>query len=304
MTARQIEAFRFIILDGSLTAAALSLGVSQPAISRMIKDLTEDVGFTLFDRYKGMLKPTQKALMLFQEVERSFIALNQIQQEAAHIAQMTSGRLKVAAMPSLGSSLIPNIVDQFLANNPKVSLTVEVHSSPMIVNLLMEQQVDIGFVQANAVPAHNTPDSRISFTIPCVMAFHRSHRFNKKDRIDLIDLEGEPIIELSNQSSINLQIDNQCKKAGVKFIKKLQVSWFDLACKLVARNHGIAIVDLLSAHTFQHKDFEFRELNFSISYKIQMMYPPVSKPNTLINEFIGVLINQMPEQVIVNHHGD
>lgn len=304
MTPRQIEAFREAILHGSLTAAALTLGVSQPAISRMIKDLSDNVGFTLFERHKGMMKPTQKALMLFQEVERSFIALNQIQQEASHIAQMTSGRLKVAAMPSLGSSVIPNIVDQFLANNPKVSLTVEVHSSPMIVNLLMEQQVDIGFVQANSVPAHNTPESRLSLTIPCVMAFHRSHRFKEKDRIDLADLEGESIIELSNQSAINLQVNKQCKKAGVKFIKKLQVSWFNLACKLVARNHGIAIVDLLSARSFQDNDFEFRELNFSVGYKVQMMYPPVSTPNSLINEFIRELINQLPEQVIINHHED
>tara|TARA_R110000764_G_scaffold53725_1_gene117006 strand:+ start:10363 stop:11277 length:915 start_codon:yes stop_codon:yes gene_type:complete len=299
MTPRQIEAFREVVLHGSLTAAALTLNISQPAISRMVKDMTVEAGFVLFERHKGRMKPTNSAMMLFQEVERSFVGLDQIRQAAVQIQQLETGRLRVAAMPVLGSSLLPEVIDRFLTFNPKVAFHIEVHSSPMIVQLLREQQVDIGFVQADVVPLYVAPQRRIRFKAPCVCAFHRDHPFSKLEIISLDDLDGESVIELNKQSIINKKINSLCNSHGINIGRRIQVSWFQLACDLVSKGHGIAIVDLLSASYYQDPNFVYLPLRFPISYEFHLMYPPISSPTFLATQFVDEFISLMPDSVSI-----
>ena len=75
---RGLQAFRSTMLTGSVSAAAGSMNLSQPAVSRLLKDLEQTVGFRLFDRIQGRLRPTPEALLLFEEVQRSFIGLDRI----------------------------------------------------------------------------------------------------------------------------------------------------------------------------------------------------------------------------------
>src|SRR5665213_3364032 len=69
---RQIEAFRAVIESGSMSAAARTLGISQPNISRFIAQLEASTGLKLFDRGAGKISPTEDAITFYHEVERSF----------------------------------------------------------------------------------------------------------------------------------------------------------------------------------------------------------------------------------------
>src|ERR687897_862256 len=70
---RQIEAFRAVVLTGGVSAAASLINVTQPAVSRMIRDLQQDLGLVLFERRGTGLVPTSEALSLYAEVERAFM---------------------------------------------------------------------------------------------------------------------------------------------------------------------------------------------------------------------------------------
>ena len=67
LSVRQIEAFRAVMLTRSMTRAAASLSISQPAVSRLIADLEYEIGFSLFRRRKGGLEPSADARALFAE---------------------------------------------------------------------------------------------------------------------------------------------------------------------------------------------------------------------------------------------
>ena len=79
---RQLEAFHAVVVNGSVTHAAESLRISQPATSRLIASLEETVGFPLFKRVASGLRPTPEAGYLFDEVEKALSNLN-------HISRMT-----------------------------------------------------------------------------------------------------------------------------------------------------------------------------------------------------------------------
>ena len=85
MNLRQLEAFRAVILGQTVTRAAEMLCISQPAATRLIASLEEDIGFSLFDRIKGRLQPTPEAMTLYQEVQRSLLGVERIARTAQDI---------------------------------------------------------------------------------------------------------------------------------------------------------------------------------------------------------------------------
>ena len=78
LNTRQIEAFRAVMLTGSMTIAAEFLRVTQPAVSRLVKDLEKHLKFRLFRRQGNRLIPTHEATILFAEVDRFYVGLDRI----------------------------------------------------------------------------------------------------------------------------------------------------------------------------------------------------------------------------------
>ena len=101
MSLRHIEAFRAVMMTGSMTAAARRVHTSQPHVSRLIAQLEAITQFPLFDRNGSRLTPTQDGSRFFQEVEKTFIGLAGLESAAASIRSFSASRLSVAAMPRL-----------------------------------------------------------------------------------------------------------------------------------------------------------------------------------------------------------
>ena len=101
---RQIEAFRAVVLTGGVGAAASLINVTQPAVSRLIRDLQSHLGLVLFERRGTGLVPTSEALSLYAEVERAFVGLERIEQMATELRTRRAGFLRIAALPALANA--------------------------------------------------------------------------------------------------------------------------------------------------------------------------------------------------------
>ena len=105
MNLRQIEAFRAVIVAGTVTRAGEMLRVSQPAVSRLIADLERSIGFALFERRRGRLLPTTEARYFHREIEKAYVGLDHLTKAAEAIRNLQGGQLRVAAMPAFAESL-------------------------------------------------------------------------------------------------------------------------------------------------------------------------------------------------------
>ena len=85
INSRQVEAFRATMLTGSVTEAAALMTVTQPAVSRLLRDLQALLKMELFERRGTGLVPTAAAMALYTEVERSFVGLERITAAAEEI---------------------------------------------------------------------------------------------------------------------------------------------------------------------------------------------------------------------------
>ena len=113
MNLRQVEAFRALMETNSVTKAGKLLFITQPAVSRLIADFEDTVGFCLFERRKGRLYPTEEGKLLYKEVEKAFIGLKQIAQTAQSIKSLARGSLRIVAIPAMVTSFLPSVVSAF-----------------------------------------------------------------------------------------------------------------------------------------------------------------------------------------------
>ena len=133
MNLRQLDAFRAVMMTGSVTNAADYLHLSQPAVSRLIGDLERSVGFSLFIRAKGSpLVPTPEAESLYSEVERTFAGMDALRRAADDIKSFRSGNLRIACLPALAMGFMPAVIEAFRAEHPTVTIQLQTRSSSTV----------------------------------------------------------------------------------------------------------------------------------------------------------------------------
>ena len=158
INSRQVEAFRATMLTGSVTEAAALMTVTQPAVSRLLRDLQALLKMELFERRGTGLVPTAAAMALYTEVERSFVGLERITAAAEEIRGRRTGSLRIAALPALSNGYLPRLAGHFLKERPNLNLAFFGVISPIVVDWVLNNQCDVGFAE---VPiAHSGLPSR------------------------------------------------------------------------------------------------------------------------------------------------
>src|SRR5262245_3427845 len=114
MNLRQIEAFRALMLSGTVQGAADLMRISQPAVSRLLGELERSSGLALFDRARRRLRPRPEAHLFFREVQQAFAGLDRLRQKAHDIRAFGLGELRVATVPALAVGFIPQVCQAFL----------------------------------------------------------------------------------------------------------------------------------------------------------------------------------------------
>ncbi len=94
LNVRQLEAFRAVMLSGSMTGGGRLMSISQPAVTRLIRDLEAELKLSLFRREGTHIEPTREGKELFREVSRHFVSTERIREAADAIREFNGGQLR------------------------------------------------------------------------------------------------------------------------------------------------------------------------------------------------------------------
>lgn len=139
---RHLDTFSAIARELSLKRAADQLNLTQPAISRTLKELEEIVGTTLMDRSRAGVRLTPQGEVFLQFAEQSTAALRQGLRSLRN-DKATAGRLRIGALPSVASGLVVQAVKRFLATNKDVVLHIEEGSHAALTGRLRSGALDL-----------------------------------------------------------------------------------------------------------------------------------------------------------------
>jgi len=117
---RQLECFRAVARLGSITAAASALHLSQPAVTKNIHSLEQELGLVLFDRHGRRIVLNASGQQLLPLIEQLLQQRDTLLSEAARCAQQSTIRLSVRA----GSAFVPQIVRSFHEAHPHCSISI------------------------------------------------------------------------------------------------------------------------------------------------------------------------------------
>lgn len=278
-----IEAFRSVMLVGTVVGAARLMNVTQPGVSRSIALLELRIGYKLFERQGRRLIPTPEGEALYREVEPLYGNLERIAQVAQDIGQQRAGALRIATLPAFSQSVMPRTIARFLASRPEVSVFVQSLPSRQIADMVATRQFDVAVIEL--------PLSRPSISVeplepvPLVAVMPSKHPLAKKRRVSLRELHGERMILLSQHSYVRYQIEEAFSQLGVSPKVVMETPTSVIACALAAAGAGITLVAQLAAEAFAGPDVVIRPIVEPLTSRYAVIFPYPGKRLALAETF-------------------
>lgn len=271
LTHRQIEVFRTVMQTGQVTRAAERLHTSQPTVSRELARLEQVTGLHLFDRVRGRLQPTARALALLEEVELSYVGLERIAATAVGLRSWAQGRLQVACLPALAHALLPDGLKRLAAQVPDAAVGLTPLDSPQLEAALSDQRFDLGLSERlEAPPACSLEHLLVADEVAVLPA---GHPLAGRSRLSAEDFEGEAFISLAPGDPYRQLVDEWFAMAGVSRVLRLETASAVSVCALVEQGLGVGVVNPLTALAMHGPRLLVRPLAVSIPFRVSLMRP-------------------------------
>ena len=281
---RQLEALMAVIDNGSLTNAAAELNVSQPAVSRLLADLGNNLGFSLFDRQNGRLVPSQEIIFLQPDIRRVLELMQQISDVSRDLTKRRAGHLRIVCLPGFATSHLPNVVANFLERRPGVSITIEPDRPERILEWMIGEQYDFGITDDFA--GHPAVEST-SLDIRTVCVFPQGHSLERLKIITPSNLANENIIHTKRNSEFFIGLLKAFQTARVEFNSRVETRQFTAACELVCKGTGVAVVSELDATKYINQGLQFRPFKPVMPHQISLVRPITKQPSMVALEFMA-----------------
>lgn len=240
MNIRQLEAFHVVMETGSVTLAGERLGISQSAVSKLLKSCGDSCGFKLFTRSGGRMLPTSDARLLAHEVERLFSGTDRIRQLARAVRDRAWGQVTVAAPAALSARFLALALGPMMTEDNDIQVTLVSQSSPRIAELVAAQQIDVGLSVQPFDHPQVASESVMRFAMNC--ALPAGHRLADREVISIEDLRNERFIGLARDDCSIMTIDRAFQLQGVQKQTHVLVPMSETACDFVASGAGVSIV--------------------------------------------------------------
>lgn len=246
MRLRQIEVFYAVYSAGSISKAGELLGVSQPAVSKVLRHTEDSLGYPLFERTATGLVPTKEAADLFEGAAKVFHEVNRFRARASSANLGDEKPLRVALAPSIGLSAGPLAVAAFAKRYSKTSIEIETFHFDEAVSALRSEQTDIA-IAYQPYPREGLRIIPIT-TANFVCVTPEGYWDNKEREISARDLIGEPLIYLNVDAPLGHLLSSHLENVSdIQQSQRIVVNTYYIAKMLVANGAGIAVVDEYAA---------------------------------------------------------
>lgn len=240
MELRQLESFREVVRQGSFTAAARALHMTQPAISQHVKALEDEVGARLLDRDGRGVRLTAAGTLLLEAAEVALGATVECRRRIRESLAPERGQLVLACGDTVALHLLPPVMRAFRAQHPQAEIVVKNHGSREILDLVLTRGADLGIVTR---PPALDPAlwSRTLLVDPLRLVVPHGHPL-AAGPVELRALEGQPAVLLARTTETRGIVEHALGAAGVALDVVLESGNLEVVKAYAAEGLGLAIV--------------------------------------------------------------
>lgn len=147
MNLHHLKVFLAVAQAGSVSRGAETLHISQPAVTREIRDLEASLGLPLFDRHPRGVTPTEGGQRLLQFAERIFALEQAAERDLRDLAGLGHGELILGASATLGAYWLPPLLNSFREQHPGVFVSLQMSNTQEVLQQLDDALISLGFVE-------------------------------------------------------------------------------------------------------------------------------------------------------------
>jgi len=294
MDLNQLEAFSAVMTIGSVTGAGRSLGRSQPAISKAIQDLEGELGYALFDRNGPRVTPTDKAFLLYEEVERSLVGLRTIRERALEIGREEQLPIHLVATPALASTIAPAALKLIEPLGLPEHIHLRSASAEQVVHSVLHRTVSLGLTSLPV--AHRGLDLHWIGQAPCVVVVRADSELAQADVVTLDALRDQRIITMSNRYRLRQRIDmalGQHKPLNVAIETNTSFN----AIMAAHAGLGVALVEPITALGMPIEGLAVRPLAVNVPFYFGVV-TPFGKPVDAVTQALIAAIETAARNIL------
>jgi len=238
-----LDAYRIFLAvaqNGSFSAAANKLFISQPAVSQSIKNLEADLGCELFVRSAKGVSLTSHGKVLFDHVHSALGLIAAGEDKINRLNSLQMGQLKIGASDTLTRYYLLEFIDIFHNLYPKVDLKMTNRTSTEIIDFLKDGLVELAFVN---LPLHD-PDITIieCGTVEDIFVAGAKFWRLKERQLPLEELQSYPLIMLEQKSNSRRYVDNFFARRGITLKPEFDLGAHELLLEFARIGLGVACV--------------------------------------------------------------
>lgn len=245
-----------VVEEGSITKAAKLGYVSQPAVTRQIRNLENSYGTALFDREDGKLRQTEAGKILYP-IAKEILALNKTAYDSIqeHHGKMQQ-TLQIGASPTIGEYLLPGLIGQFKKSHLPVKFNLSIGNTPHILEKLDENKIDIALVES-AFDNQNFQRQKFADDKLIIVAAY-NHRWGERKGIALVELPEEKMIWRETESGTRILVETALNQHGIleQIDDTMELGSVQAIKSAVEANLGISILPELTVQ----KELKFKTL--------------------------------------------
>ncbi len=240
MNPASLKAFAAVAEHGGFTPAARALGVSQPAVSRAVRDLERSVGFELFERAPKGARLTRAGESFLLNAREVIGAMRSAEESVAALGGLGHGRLHIGASTTIATYVLPAFIGRFLEDHAAVDVRLDSAHTRGIAQMLLDYHLDIALTEAPVL--HEKIQSRKWRTDHLVAVASPKHPLAARKRIPPSALAIELLLLREHESGTRAIVIEGLAAAGVIPGRTMEIDGPEAIKQIAAAGRGVAIV--------------------------------------------------------------
>jgi DNA-binding transcriptional LysR family regulator len=237
---KHLQYFLEVAKYNSFSLAAEHLYITQPTISKMIKNLEKELGVSLFDRSKKKLTLTDAGQIILEQAKLIDLAFHNLETELDNLLELKKGHIRIGIPPIFDAQFLLQLIGRFHEQYPGITFEFGEDGSKKIEEDIHNNHLDVGVI---VLPTNN----ELFLHFPLMeedlkLIIHPSHPLALKTEVNLVELASEPFILFNKDFALHDRIISSCNSVGFNPQVISKSSQWSFIEEMVSWNLGVSLL--------------------------------------------------------------
>lgn len=278
----QLRNFLKVAEMGNFTRAAEDLLISQPALSRSVGRLEEELGQPVFERQSRQVVLTDAGRLLQSRARQILQLIDDTKAELTDDGQC--GRIRVAAIPTIAPYFLPGLLRDFASAYPDAEVIVQEDTTDHLLKRITQGEIDVAILALPITAKYLELVELFEEELFLVVA--KDHPLAEKSQVRLTDIESLPFVLLDEAHCLSDNIVSFCRQRSFQPVAVERTSQLATVQELVSLDHGISMVPAMAKELDESQRRTYRTLSGpKATRKLVLVFNPYRYQSKMMRQF-------------------